>query len=169
MTRHAVAACWLVLFWLALWRDVSVANVASGLVLAAAVLVLFPLPPARHRLGPRPVPLVRFLTAFTWSVVKANLVVAWEVITPRNRIHEGVVAVPLQTADPIVITIVSHAIILAPGTMVIDIELEPSTVLFVHVLHLRSADAVRREVQQLERLATAAVVPVLRPTGVEAR
>ena len=169
MTRHAVAACWLVLFWLALWRDISVANVASGVVLAAGVLVLFPLPPAGHRLRPRPAALVRFLAASTWSVVKANLVVAWEVVTPRNRINEGVVAVPLQTADPIVITIVSHAIILAPGTMVIDIELEPSTVLFVHVLHLRSADGVRREVQQLERLASAALDPVQRPATLEAR
>ena len=157
MTRHAVALVWLLVVWLGLWRDLSPANVASGLVLGAAVLALFPLPPAHQRLRVRPVALLRFVVAFTTSVVKANLIVAWEVVTPRNQINEGIVAVPLATSDPVVITLISHAIILAPGTMVIDIDRDPSTVLFVHVLHLRSPDGVRRDVQALERLASAAV------------
>lgn len=159
MIRHLLAGVWLVLVWLALWRDLSAANVISGVVLAAALLVLFPLPSTGYRRALRPVPFLRFAALFAWSVVKANLVVAWEVITPRNRIHEGVVAVPMRTSDPLVITAVSHAIILAPGTMVIDIDWEQTTVLYVHVLHLRSADAVRREVRELERLALAALRP----------
>lgn len=152
-----VAMAWLVFAWLALWRDLSVANVASGIVLSAALLRLFPLPPSRRPLRVRYGPLVRFLAVFAWSVVKANVIVAWEVLTPRNRINEGIVAVPLTTRNPVVITVISHAIILAPGTMVVDIDRDPETVLFVHVLHLRSADAVRDEVQQLERLAVAAL------------
>jgi multisubunit Na+/H+ antiporter MnhE subunit len=51
---------------------------------------------------------------------------------------------------------VSHALGLAPGTMVVDIERDP-TVLHVHVLHLRSVEAIRAEVLTLERLALAAL------------
>jgi multicomponent Na+:H+ antiporter subunit E len=168
MTRYAVALAWLLLVWVALWRDLSLANVLSGLVLGAVTLALFPLPSAGFDRRLRPVPFVRFGLLFAWSVVKANVIVAWEVVTPRNRINEGIVAVPLRTRDPVIITIVSHSIILAPGTMVVDIDMDPETVLFVHALHLRSADEVRREVQTLERLALAALGSVeQRPTLVE--
>lgn len=155
MSRYVVAMVWLVAAWLTFWQDVSVANVVSGVVLAAIVLRSFPFDRSVHRRRLRVVPLLQFVGVFVWSVVKANLVVAWEVITPSNRINEGVVSVPLQTDDPIVITMISHAIILAPGTMVIDIERGSSTVLFVHALHLRTEEQVRAEVRRLERLATA--------------
>jgi multicomponent Na+:H+ antiporter subunit E len=156
VNRSLVVGIWCVVVWIVLWRDLSWANVVSGVVVAAAVLALFPFVRPAERLRLRPVALVRFLAVFAWSVVKANLIVAWEVVTPRNRINEGVVAVPLSSDAPAVITLVSHAIGLAPGTMVIDIERDP-TVLHVHVLHLRSVEAVRAEVLELERLVLAAI------------
>ena len=159
MTRYVVALVWLVLAWVTFWQDVSVANLLSGVLLAVILLALFPFESAPGGRGFRPVPLLRFAAVFVWSVVKANLIVAWEVITPWNRINEGVVAVTLHTDDPIVVTMISHAIILAPGTMVIDIERKPHTVLFVHALHLTTPEAVRDEVLTLERLAVAAFPP----------
>jgi multicomponent Na+:H+ antiporter subunit E len=142
--------------WVVLWRDLSWANVLSGLAVSIGVLVLFPFARAPERLRFHPLPALRFLLHFAWSVVRANLVVAWEVVTPRNRVNEGVVAVRLESETPVVITLVSPALGLAPGTMVVDIERDP-TVLHVHVLHLRSVEAIRAEVLTLERLALAAL------------
>lgn len=151
---------WLMLVWVALWRDVSIANLASGFVVAAGAMWLFPPTNENEDLHIRPLALVRFLGATFISIIRANFFVAWEVVTPKNQINEGVVAVDLASSHPLVITLVSHAIILAPGTMVIDIdkgdETHP-TKLFVHVLHLRSVDEVRHEVLQLETLALAAI------------
>lgn len=159
MRRRVVLLLWLVVAWVALWRDVSVANTASGIVVAVAVVWLFP-PANAAPLGVRPFALLRFLAATAVSILRANLVVAWEVVTPSNQINEGVVAVELASSNPVVITLVSHAIILAPGTMVIDIDKgtdDRPTQLYVHVLHLRSIDEVRNEVLALEALALAAV------------
>lgn len=156
---RVVLTLWLVLVWVALWRDVSVANIVSGTLVAVGVVWLFP-PPERPPLSVRPVALLRFVLTSFVSIVRANVVVAWEVVTPSNRINEGVVAVELASSHPVVITLVSHAIGLAPGTMVIDIEEGTDTTptqLFVHVLHLREVEDVRREVLDLERLALAAV------------
>lgn len=151
---------WLLLIWVALWRDVSVANLISGFVLAVAVLWIFPAPTDNESLSVRPLALLRFIFITFASIIRANFFVAWEVITPKNQINEGVVAIDLESNHPMVITLVSHAIILAPGTMVIDIdkgdETRP-TKLYVHVLHLRGVDEVRDEVLELERLALAAI------------
>jgi multicomponent Na+:H+ antiporter subunit E len=150
---------WLVVAWVALWRDVTVANTVSGLLVGGTVIWLFP-PADEGGLHIRPLALLRFIGRSAISILQANLVVAWEVLTPSNRINEGVVAVELASNNPVVITHVTHAIILAPGTMVIDIDKgtdQRPTLLYVHVLHLRSIDEVRDEVLQLEQLALAAV------------
>jgi multicomponent Na+:H+ antiporter subunit E len=153
MSRYVVAVAWLTAAWVAFQRELNVANLLAGVVLGSALVFLFPFGPRHHGMRFNVVPLVKFAAIFAWSVVKANAIVAWEIITPRNRINEGIVAVRLESDHPVVITMVSHAIILAPGTMVIDVDRDPETVLFIHALHLRSVEEVRREVLQLERLA----------------
>ena len=167
MKHRSFLGAWLLTVWFALWRDVSVANLVSGLVVAAGVIWLFPPPADRRPIRVRPVAMARFVATTAWSIVRANFVVAWEVITPVNRINEGVVSVQLASNHPIVITLVSHAIILAPGTMVVDIETDDetrTTQLYVHVLHLRSVEDVRAEILRLEALALAAVSEVPRPS-----
>lgn len=159
MRHRILLALFLTVVWVGLWRDLSIANLLSGVIVAAAVVWLFP-PAGDSPIGVRPVALLRFVGAAAISILRANLVVAWEVVTPKNQINEGVVAVELASSNPVVITLVSHAIILAPGTMVIDIDKgtdDRPTQLYVHVLHLRSIDEVRDDVLQLEALALAAV------------
>jgi multicomponent Na+:H+ antiporter subunit E len=154
MKQFFLRGSWLVAMWMVLWRDLSWANFVSGVAVAAACLVLFPAP-RTEGLRLQPVAAVRFVSTVAWQVVVANLIVAWEVVTHGNQIREAVIAVPLDSDHPAVITVVSHAIGLAPGTMVIDIDYEPTT-LYVHVLHYRSSAEVVEQVAQLERLALAA-------------
>lgn len=160
MRHRFLVAGWLLVVWVALWRDVSIANVVSGTALAVATVWLFPPSSERRSLRIKPLAMARFVGTSVWSIIKANFVVAWEVVTPTNEINEGVVAVQLASNHPVVITLVSHAIILAPGTMVIDIDVGDEakpTQLYVHVLHLRSVEDVRNDVLTLEALALAAV------------
>lgn len=160
MISRFLRPLWLVVVWIALWRDVSAANIISGLAVAIGVVWLFPPKHDDDGLKIRPLALLRFVGITMASIVRANFFVAWEVVTPKNQINEGVVAVDLASSHPTVITLVSHAIILAPGTMVIDIDkgdADRPTKLFIHVLHLRSVEEVREEVLELEALALAAV------------
>lgn len=149
---------WLVVVWVALWEQVSPANVGSGLVVALVVLSLFPVG-ARHRSGHvRPVAAVRFLVYFAWKLVEASAIVAWEVVTPRNRINEGIVAIPIRGVSDVVITVVANAISLTPGTLTLEARRSPA-VLYVHVLHLHDVEDVRRETLHLEALAIRAFGP----------
>lgn len=160
MRYRLLLTAWLVVVWFALWRDVSVANLVSGVIVASAAVWFFPPHPPTDGVRVRPVALIRFVGASALAIVRANVVVAWEVVTPTNQINEGVVAVDLASRHPVVVTLISHAIILAPGTMVIDIEEGDDTNptrLYIHVLHLREVDDVRQEILHLEQLALAAV------------
>ena len=149
---------WLVVVWVALWEQVSPANVASGLVVALVVLTLFPLGTRQRSGRVVPVAAVRFLVYFAWKLVEASAIVAWEVVTPRNRINEGIVAIPIRGVSDVVITVVANAISLTPGTLTLEARRSPA-VLYVHVLHLRDVEAVRRETLHLEALAIRAFGP----------
>jgi multicomponent Na+:H+ antiporter subunit E len=156
VTARVSVVIWLVLVWLALWEDPRPANVLSGLVIAS-VLVWWSPPWATTRSGRlRPLAALSFLVYFLRKLVEANLIVAWEVITPgTDRVREAIVAVPVSLASDGLVTLVANAISLTPGTLTVEVDRHP-TILYVHVLHLRDVEAVRAEVLELELRAVRA-------------
>lgn len=154
MRRQLLPGLWLVVVWVALWEDVSVANVVGGALVATLALSISRRSPvAEDERGRfRPLAAARFFLWFLWKLVEASAIVAWEVVTPTNDINEGIVAVPLRGPSRIVTAVVSNAITLTPGTLTIEVRSHP-TILYVHVLHLRTIEEVRLEVRHLERLA----------------
>lgn len=151
MMRRLPRVGFLALIWVALWEDLSAANVASGVAVAAVVVAAFP-----GRRGEwlrlRPLPTARFFLTVLGQLVAASAVVAWEVVTPRNKLNQAVVAVPLEGDSELVTTIVANMISLTPGTLTIEVHRNP-TVLYVHVMHLRDVNKVRADMRRLESLA----------------
>lgn len=152
MRARALPLLWLVVVWMALWGTISVANLLSGLAVGSLLLVLFPTRQVSEATGRfRPLRALELLAYFLWKLLEANTVVAWEVITPSNEsVKEAVVAVPMTGASDTVVAIVANAVSLTPGTLTIEVERDP-TVLYVHVLHLRTIEQVRADVLKMER------------------
>ncbi|HUF32612.1 MAG TPA: Na+/H+ antiporter subunit E [Acidimicrobiales bacterium] len=150
MTARLITVLWLLVVWVALWEDVSAANVASGVVVGLLLTTFFPVRKASAVSTFRPLKAVQLLAYFLWKLLEANVVVAWEVITPSNaNVNEAIVAVPLTGASDVVVATVANMISLTPGTLTLEIERHP-TVLYVHVLHLRTIERVRVDVLNLE-------------------
>lgn len=158
--RLPLVTVWLTVLWLGLWADLSVANVLAGLVIGWVVLVssggglsLRNVPEEALRVHP-----FWMLYFVGWVLVKlaqSNLVLAWEIVTPRNQIHTGVIAVPMRTESRAVFLLVGNVITLTPGTLTIEVAGSPPTV-YVHVLHLHDVERVRRDLQRVEELAVRA-------------
>lgn len=144
----------LVMVWLGLWAEVSVANVLSGVVVAGAVVGLF----STWRERPvviRPVATLRFLALFAVMLVRSTWAVALTVLAPTRRTHPAIVAVPLIDCSDAVATVVANAVTLTPGTLTVDVRRHP-TVLFIHVLDGRDLAAARRDLRRLEMAAVRA-------------
>jgi multicomponent Na+:H+ antiporter subunit E len=156
---RATVLIWLSAAWVALWGDLSAANVISGLVAGLIVVAAVPLRGRRQgRIRVRPLRLLRFVAYFAIKLVEASIAVAWEVVTPQNwRLNEGIVAVRLRSASGPTLAVLANAISLTPGTIVVDVRARPP-VLYVHVLLLRSVTGVRHDVLHLESLLTRAIV-----------
>jgi multicomponent Na+:H+ antiporter subunit E len=146
----------LLLLWIALWGEVSVANVLSGVLVVAIVSWLFAHDRPR-RYVMRPVPALRLLLHVLVSLVGSSVRVVFAVLFPtRERIATSVQSVALQQGSVFVGAVVANAITLTPGTMSLDLD-ESTLVLSVHVLGLVDPDEFRRDVLQLENLVARAV------------
>ena len=151
---------WITFVWILLWGNLSAANVLGGLAVAVVVLVVARLPRLSRRgeadtAKIAPLATLRFCAFVLFKLIEANLVLAWEIVTPRNRIHTGIVRVPLRTGSDLAMMTVANVITLTPGTVTIEVEQSPP-VLYVHVLHLHDLDAVRRDMLRIEELSVRA-------------
>ena len=146
----------LMLLWLALWGDVSVANIGSGVLVVTMINWLFVEDLAvTYRL--RIWPAVRLLAFVLQSLVVSSFRVVLAVLRPNpKRIATSVQHVTLKSGSPFVGAIVANAITLTPGTM--SIELDPQSMLLsIHVLGEVEPDAFQQEVQSLEQRVMRAV------------
>ncbi|MEX1038698.1 MAG: Na+/H+ antiporter subunit E [Acidimicrobiia bacterium] len=163
--RHSIAIVLaLTVVWMALWESASVGTVLAGLAVGGGVLWTIP----SHRTGAwfrlRPIRAIRLMVYFTRALVMATALVAWEVATPQNRINQGIVKIPMLGESKGVVTIIANMISLTPGTLTIEVREDPMT-LYVHVLHLRTVEEVRREVRKLESLVIGAFGNDPAPSG----
>lgn len=154
--RRLPHAAWLMLVWIALWGNFSVANVLSGVVVVGLVTTLF------ADAGPRPVSswrvvdAVRFLGFFTHALVVSTFQVARRVLD-RTSVQPGIIAYTMHDVSDAVITLVADAITLTPGTMTLDIRSDgENAVLYIHVFDLLDEEGVRAGLDELRELAVRA-------------
>lgn len=154
----------LMALWLLAWGRITVANVLSGVIVATALLIAFPVVASsgrHHRL--RPAGLARLCGYVLAQLVTSNLMMVREVLRRRPTARPGVLAHRLQQPSEEVITIMTSVIALSPGTMAVDVD-DRSTTVYVHFLLLDDLDAARAGLSRLERL----VVHSINKPGTEA-
>lgn len=90
--------------------------------------------------------IVRFFFFYLKELVKANLILTFDILTPTDYMRPGIVEVPLSvTKDSEIITLVNLTT-MTPGSLALDIS-EDKTKLYVHVLYLDDADLFRVEMK----------------------
>ena len=82
---------------------------------------------------------------FAWELLLANFRVAADVLS-GHRIEPAVVAIPLDITSDGEILLLSMLINITPGSVTIDLSDDRRT-LYVHVMHMKSADETRREIK----------------------
>lgn len=97
------------------------------------------------RMGWRAIHGLRLAGFFAWELLIANFRVAADVVTGTG-IEPAVVAVPLDVTSDGEILLLSMLINITPGSVTLDLSDDRRT-LYVHVMHMRSADQTRREIK----------------------
>jgi multicomponent Na+:H+ antiporter subunit E len=162
--RVPVLLIWFVVLWESLWGRFSFANLLSGVLVSIGLVLLVRLPdtPFRSYGGARIRPLrtIWYGIYFVFKVVQANVLLAWEVVTPRNTIKPGILGIRLRDCSDALITLIANSFTLTPGSLTIEVTpgddtTDPDTI-YVHVLHLNDPAKVRADLMHLAELAVRA-------------
>ena len=133
----------LVTVWMLLWGVFSWANLISGLVVAAVVLAVFPLPPVTFAGRPRPLGLLRFAWRFVTDLVVASVQLAVLAFRLGHHPRSAIIRVPLRVPSDLVLTLTGEAVSLVPGSLIVDTD-QASTTLYIHVIAVSDREAVER-------------------------
>lgn len=136
----------LALAWVLFTGEVEWINFVEGLVVGYVVLWI-----SRSALGStayfKKIPrVIRFFFYFLWEMVLANLKVTWDILTPKDHMQPGIVAVPLAAKTDLEIALLANLITLTPGTLSLEVS-EDKKILYVHGLYIEDPEAFRREIK----------------------
>jgi multicomponent Na+:H+ antiporter subunit E len=117
--------------WALLTGRFDLPNLSVGFVLGYGLMSLTrrAFPPTSY--FAKVAQVTRFVLFFLKELSVASAQVAWQVLRPRLDIHPGIVAVPLDAATDLEITLLSIVISLTPGTLTLEVSPDRRT-LYVH-------------------------------------
>jgi multicomponent Na+:H+ antiporter subunit E len=143
-----LASILLALAWAALQGEITLANLVVGFVFGYIIVALL----ARGGVMPstltaRTAHAASLAGYFARELVLANVRVAIDVLRPRTTIRPAMLAIPLDVTSDGEILLLSMLINITPGSVTIDVSKDRRT-LYVHVMHMTSAEASRREIKE---------------------
>ena len=123
-----------------IWADQrSWLGALTGLVAGFVLIAVYDLTTRRFNYPRRLTRLVRFSVYFLGILVRANLQIAWEILTPGFKQTPLILRYPVSHLDESQITVLANAITLTPGPLVVDVAADGS-VLYVHCMYAENRE-----------------------------
>lgn len=142
----------LLLIYLAIGGNLTLANVVLGLLLAGASALLIR-PQSRRpdwrRLPGAVVALGRYLLLLAWELAVSGIQVARLVFSRKPALQPGIVAIPSDCRSELAQALSMHAISLTPGELVVTAG--EDGVLYTHVLDVSRASEQVASAQRLRQ------------------
>lgn len=133
----------LVVLWMLLWGSVTPLTIVTGIVVAVVVTRTFYLPPVELANRFNPFWFAVFLGRFLGELVVASFQVALQAFARRPAPYSAIVRVDLRTRSDFIMTGVSLAVSLVPGSLVLEVDRAKAR-LYVHTLDVSTPEEVEK-------------------------
>lgn len=91
--------------------------------------------------------LIGFSGFYILEVIKSNLIIAYDALTPTHKMKPGILEIPLDLKSDKEILIFSNLMTMTPGTMTIALS-EDKTKLFVHAMYIDDPEKLKMEIKE---------------------
>lgn len=125
--------------WVALTGSMYYSNFIFGYLLGFGVLWVMNRDETDQRYFYRVPKIISFFFFFLYEMIKANVQVAYDVITPKYFFKPGIIRYPINAQTDFEINILSTFISLTPGTLIIDIS-DDRKAIYIHVMYLKDEE-----------------------------
>lgn len=132
--------------WVALTGQMNYSNFVFGYLLGFGVLFIMNRNETDQRYFYRVPKIVSFFFFFLYELIKANVQVAYDVITPKYFFKPGIVRYPVNATTDFEINLLATFISLTPGTLIMDIS-DDKKAIYIHVMYLKDEEAFIRSLK----------------------
>lgn len=146
----------LAVLWAFTWGAFDLYTLVAGFVLGYLLLGLYSRVTQVEGYGNKASDLLRFGAYFLRTLIKANLQLAREILTPAHGQTPRIIRYPVGDLSDVKITVLANAITLTPGTLVMDLSPDRRH-LYVHCMYAKDREAAVRELDDLKRRLLAEV------------
>lgn len=146
MRSAFLANIMLTFLWVAITGDFDSLNFAFGFGLSFVILYVISVngdDMVYFKIIPK---IISFMLFFIYELLKANLQVAFDVMTPKFYMTPGIVRVPLEAETNLEITLLANLITLTPGTLSLDVS-DDRKVLYVHAMYVTDKQAFIQDIK----------------------
>lgn len=128
----------LTFIWVAITGNFFFLNFVFGFIVSFFILRV--VASGENRKYFRIVPkVIAFIFFFLYELTKANLEVAYEVLTPKLNMTPGIIKFPLDAETNLEITFLANLISLTPGTLSLDVS-DDKKVLYIHSMYIKDRE-----------------------------
>lgn len=125
----------LTIVWVFLTGSLAFANFIFGFMVSFIVLWVISRKHESRKYFIIAPQIISFFFYFLYELLKANMQVAADVITPKFYMTPGIVAYPLDAKTDLEITMLANIISLTPGTLSLDVS-DDKKVLYIHAMYV---------------------------------
>jgi len=137
--------------WVALTGSMYYTNFLFGYMIGFGILWLMNRNEADRGYFSKVPRIISFIFYFLYEMIKANVQVAYDVMTPKYFMRPGIVKYPMNAQTEMEINLLSMMISLTPGTLILDISEDKKT-MYIHVMYLQDPEKFVRDTKMgLER------------------
>lgn len=137
----------LTLVWVALTGSFALPNFLFGFILSFLILWVISRGNGESKYFKVLPKVISFVFFFLYELFKANLQVAYDVVTPKFYMKPGIVKVPLDAKTDMEITLLANLISLTPGTLSLDVSSDKK-VLYVHAMYVSDKEKFIKDIKQ---------------------
>ena len=135
------------LVWVGLSQDLSFSNLFLGFLIGFVLLfAISPMFPQRGYFS-KIFLFLEFLIFYIYELIKSNLEVAWDVLTPQDLSEPAIVRIPLEIKSDIQIALLMNLITFTPGSLSVDLSKDKKT-LYVHGMFVDDEEQFRANIKE---------------------
>lgn len=148
MVKQLLMNILLSFIWVALTGELYFVNFIVGFVMGFFILWLMNRDDSDKRYFNRVPKIIGFIFFFLWEMIRANVQVAYDVITPKFFMQPGIIKYTMNAKTDFEINMLSTMVALTPGTIVVDVS-KDKKVLYIHVMYLKDKEKFIRQLQEV--------------------
>ncbi|MBN2611659.1 MAG: Na+/H+ antiporter subunit E [Bacteroidales bacterium] len=91
-----------------------------------------------------------FVIFYILKLVQSNIIIAWEILTPKMDIKPGFITAPLKISTDFELLLLSNLVSMTPGSLSIHISEDKKQIL-IHVLYKNNEDNLLKEIDEFQK------------------